>query len=340
MTIEIQNAVFEAVNDVLNDYQQNGTVADISTKQLNQLLANFDESGFFNLLIDEEIGGAGLTLKQCIDIFLLEGVYALPIAFTSSNLARAWLHKQGLDIPIGSIAIESVMGDESSDKEVQVRFKSERLIETTQQVLVVLENCVFLVGMDKFAKERVQSDSQYQWLSVNLKNNQALAVSQTAIQNLHDMALLASIARTVGAMRQSLTMTLQYAKERSQFGRQLSQFQAIQQQLSVMAECVSSSQMAAELAFESPSIEPKHKNILLAKHEVSLVANKVANIAHALHGAIGITQEFPLHYYTKIMRQQRFLGGSEQFWAERLGEEVLRSDKTLLAILTEDLLAN
>lgn len=341
MTTELQNAVFDAVNDVLNDYQQTTTLANLPSAKLNQLLTTFDESGFYNLLLDEKQGGAGLNLKQCLDIFLLEGRYALPVAFSSTNFARAWLYQQGFEMPKGVIAIEGLRTGATYEKNniiVELGLKSEHFIETSGYVLLASDAQVFLVEINQFVIREIKGDSDYRWLSIDLSESQALAVEQEALQNLHDLAMLSLIARTVGAMRQSLEMTVQYATERVQFGRQLSKFQAIQQQLSVMAECVSSSRMAAELAFNSLTLQPKREYILLAKHEISMVANQVANIAHAVHGAIGITKEFPLHFYTKIIRQQRFLGGSEQFYAEQLGAKVLKSDKTLFSILIEDLL--
>ena len=191
-----------------------------------------------------------------------------------------------------------------------------------------------------YQTEPVDSDTNALWLKLNLAGAQTVGVSDEAVKQLHDLAVLSSIATSVGAMRQVLKMTVQYAAERSQFGRKLSQFQAIQQQLSLMAECVCSAQMAAELAFYSQDAVPQHKHIMLAKHQISLVANQVANIAHAVHGAIGITKEFPLHFYTQIIRQNRSRGGSELYWAEQLGAQVLQSDKTLLALLSEDLLVS
>ncbi|WP_325342676.1 acyl-CoA dehydrogenase family protein [Xylophilus sp.] len=52
-----------------------------------------------------------------------------------------------------------------------------------------------------------------------------------------------------GALGQVLGLTLQYANDRSQFGRSIGKFQAIQHQLAEMAEHVAAVRIAAATAF-------------------------------------------------------------------------------------------
>ena len=349
----LQQAVLAAVTDVLNDHQENGALANLSVTQLQDLAALFQESGFFNLLLPEELGGAELNLQQSLPVLLQEGAYALPVALASTNLANAWLHTQGLDVATGAVAIESVSArlgnvqpgntaqeSAGADGQISIGIKAQNFIHITPQVLLAVGDKAYLLDAKHYVTDSVDSDYSALWLNLNLEHAKALEVNTEAVQKLHDLAVLSSIAVSQGAMRQLLDMTVKYAAERTQFGRKLSQFQAIQQQLSMMAECVCSAQMAAELAYYSDSTVPNKNHLILAKHQLSLVANQVANIAHAVHGAIGITKEYPLHFYTQIIRQNRSRGGSEMYWAEQLGAAVLQSDKTVLEILSEDLLVS
>ena len=349
----LQQAVLAAVTDVLNDHQENGALANLSVTQLQDLAALFQESGFFNLLLPEELGGAELNLQQSLPVLLQEGAYALPVALASTNLANAWLHTQGLDVATGAVAIESVSArlgnvqpgntaqeSAGADGQISIGIKAQNFIHITPQVLLAVGDKAYLLDATHYLTDSVDSDHSALWLNLNLDHAKALEVNAEAVQKLHGLALLSSIAVSQGAMRQLLEMTVKYAAERTQFGRKLSQFQAIQQQLSVMAECVCSAQMAAELAYYSDSTVPNKNHLILAKHQMSLVANQVANIAHAVHGAIGITKEYPLHFYTQIIRQNRSQGGSEMYWAEQLGAAVLQSDKTVLEILSGDLLVS
>ena len=118
-------------------------------------------------------------------------------------------------------------------------------------------------------------------------------------------------------MARVLDMTLRHAIERKQFGRSLGKFQAIQQQLAVLAEQVISAQVAARSAFEGESFDASR--VAAAKCRANEAAGLVCNIAHAVHGAIGATAEFDLQLYTRRIKQGQLAFGSETYWGERLG---------------------
>ena len=45
--------------------------------------------------------------------------------------------------------------------------------------------------------------------------------------------------------------------------------------------------------------------------------------AHETHGAIGVTEDHSLHFYTRRLWQWRDEAGNEHAWSERLGRDVL-----------------
>ncbi|KAG0741354.1 hypothetical protein G6F24_016736 [Rhizopus arrhizus] len=97
-----------------------------------------------------------------------------------------------------------------------------------------------------------------------------------------------------GAMDRVLSLTLDYANTRAQFGKPIGRFQAVQQQISVMAEQVWAVRMAAQLAFQGTGGRPQAMLAAMGKARASLAAPIVADIAHAVHGAIGVTAEYDL----------------------------------------------
>jgi len=120
-----------------------------------------------------------------------------------------------------------------------------------------------------------------------------------------------------GAMARVLEMCLRHAGERQQFGRSLGKFQAIQQQLAVLAEQVLSVQVAARGAFVGATFDAER--VAAAKCRANEAATHVCNIAHAIHGAIGATQEFDLQLYTRRIKLWQLAFGSESYWGARLG---------------------
>jgi alkylation response protein AidB-like acyl-CoA dehydrogenase len=130
-----------------------------------------------------------------------------------------------------------------------------------------------------------------------------------------------------GAMDRILDMTVRYASERAQFGRPIGKFQAIQQQLSVLAELTSASRMAAELGCTGPEpLLPLPLSAAVAKARASEAAETVVKIAHAVHAAMGITAEYDLQIYTRRLIEWRTDYGSAGYWNRRVGDSVLASD--------------
>ena len=131
-----------------------------------------------------------------------------------------------------------------------------------------------------------------------------------------------------GAADRVLAMTVAYAGERSQFGKPIGRQQALQQQLAVMAEDCVAVRMAVELAAGSDAPDPLR--VAAAKSVASSAAPRVANTAHAVHGAIGISAEYDLQLYTRRLHECRAALGSETCWNRDLGHALLASHAPVL----------
>src|SRR5262249_54757249 len=142
------------------------------------------------------------------------------------------------------------------------------------------------------------------------------------------MALRAALvtAQIAGAATRVLEMSLAHAQQRSQFGKPIGSFQAVQHQLSVMAEQACTACMAAQLRFASARHLPVPSLVAMAKHVAGEAAAVVAAGSHAVHGAIGITAEFDLQLYTRRLRAWRSEAGSPSYWAHRVGQDWWRSN--------------
>jgi acyl-CoA dehydrogenase len=156
-----------------------------------------------------------------------------------------------------------------------------------------------------------------------------------AIRALHGGAMLPTFAAALhaallsGAINRVFEMTLQYCNDRVQFGKSLGKFQAVQHQLSVMAEHTAAAAMAAEAAFQGTGNCPSLLTAAMAKSRTSEASVLVASIAHALHGAIGVTEEYDLQLLTRCLHEGRTAHGSEAYWNTVIGQQVLLSELSL-----------
>jgi acyl-CoA dehydrogenase len=135
---------------------------------------------------------------------------------------------------------------------------------------------------------------------------------------------LVRATQIAGAAGRVLRATAKHAGEREQFGRPIAQFQAISQQLAVMVEETVAASMAAALAWHAAGADPGTRAIAIAKVRAGKAAGIVPAIAHAVHGAIGITAEHSLHFANRRLWAWRAEFGSEAHWARELGTQVLR----------------
>jgi len=128
-----------------------------------------------------------------------------------------------------------------------------------------------------------------------------------------------------GAMDRVLEMSVMFAGDRMQFGRPLGKFQALQQLISVMAEQTFAAKMAANIGFSADNWKANPATAAIAKSRTSESAAIVAANSHALHGAIGATEEFDLQLYTRRLHEWRYAFGGETYWNQRIGRKLLAS---------------
>ena len=137
---------------------------------------------------------------------------------------------------------------------------------------------------------------------------------------LQPIGTLLRSVQMAGALEAVLDLTLAYVRERVQFGSPLSRFQAVQQQLALLAGEVAAAGAAVDAALEQPGL----LSVASAKIRCGQAVGRSTEIAHQLHGAIGYTDEHRLHQFTRRLWSWRDEFGGETEWAARLGALLAR----------------
>lgn len=150
----------------------------------------------------------------------------------------------------------------------------------------------------------------------------ASAVGAADEAGLFDHAALLRTGQIAGALAAALERSLAHASSRVQFGKTLSQFQAVQQQLAVMGEEVLAVDCAAAAAFRAADRGDAGFEIACARLRANLAIETVAAGAHQLHGAVGFTREQDLRLFTQRLLAWRSELGNDRYWAARLGRSV------------------
>ena len=280
------------------------------------LWESLEQAGFADALVPEDAGGAGLALAQLFDVWSLAGAHALPVPLGETMLARALLAGAGAERPPGAIALaQGLLQPDGS-----LHCAPVRLGAVADSVLVQHAQ-----GWSLLPVAQAQSEPAAFCLDVNLRwsADQVRAASAPApapaiaLPGGLDLRTLQAglvAAQLAGALMEVFQRTLQYANDRQQFGRPIGKFQAIQHQLAVMSEHVFAARMAARLGCAGQGIFPERLRVAVAKARCSQAALAVAEAAHAIHGAMGFTEEYDLQLLTRRLHAWRQTAGSESYW--------------------------
>jgi hypothetical protein len=108
-----------------------------------------------------------------------------------------------------------------------------------------------------------------------------------------------ALAAEIGAVaKAAVDLTVDYVKDRRQFGRAIGSYQAVQHRLS---ECVVAVQAIQLLARRAAATEAPEDALAAAAYAKEACARIIYD-THQFHGALGVTYEYPLHLWTYRLR--------------------------------------
>jgi alkylation response protein AidB-like acyl-CoA dehydrogenase len=112
-------------------------------------------------------------------------------------------------------------------------------------------------------------------------------------------------------------MTVDYVKQRTQFGRPIGSFQAVQHHCSNIALDVEGCRnIAYKAAWRVSEGGPSERDVSMAKAWVNGAYDRVCATAHQCHGAIGFTKEHDLQLYTRRGKVQELTYGDANYHKE------------------------
>ena len=143
---------------------------------------------------------------------------------------------------------------------------------------------------------------------------------------VHWLGAMLRSAQIAGAGAGCLELGVEYTTQREQFGRPLAKFQAIQHHLADLASTMASVDAMANAAFEAlenRGIGSGQRDaafeIAAAKCRANDAVEKLTRLSHQVHGAIGFTYEYGLHFLTRRLWAWRAEFGGSAEWSEFLG---------------------
>jgi acyl-CoA dehydrogenase len=285
-----------------------------------------EEAGYLDVLAE---GAAGMV--EAATILRASGHHAAPLPLAETMLARWLCAACKIEPPSGPLSIAPVEPEDRLDVADGVISGHAGYIpwgHAAAAVVLIAGNALLLVeqpaatftsGQNLAGEPRDHLDTVEPGArSTPLPE----AIDHPLVQRF---GALLRTAQMAGAMEAALALSTRYANDRVQFGRPIAKFQAIQQQLALLAEEAAAASVAVESAAAAVAAARPSAPLAIAAAKIRAgeAAGKVAEIAHQVHGAIGFTHEHSLHRLTRRLWSWRDEFGTESHWSLELGREMM-----------------
>jgi alkylation response protein AidB-like acyl-CoA dehydrogenase len=323
-------------------------------RALLEASSDFDETtwtglmdlGLGGLLIPEAHGGAGQGLEEAALAIEALGQTATPGPFTGHLLAclalveaadealkAKWLPK----LASGEVVAATALGGDGQPGSWTAEMTDGTLTGEVRFVMGADRADVFVVGTAGGGLALVEAGDGVSHAPIagadltrrlwtvsfdNAPGTLIVGANDPAGCRLADAALVFLAADALGGAEQCLTMSVEYAKQREQFGVIIGQFQALKHQLANMAlEVEPARALVWYAAYALQNRLPDASRA--AAHAKAHLADRFTSITRAAtqaHGGIGYTWEYDLMIWFRRSLFDRAYLGSPSLHRERVAE--------------------
>ena len=271
-----------------------------------------EQVGAAALVVPEEYGGAGGTLGDAAVVVEELGKGLVPSPLLGTTLAELAL--LAADHPdagaLGSLAEGTAVG--------AVVFDPDYVVNGDIADIVIATNDGKLDRWTAFSAEPVTTmDPTRRLARVTPESTAPLGTDP----GIADVAAILLAAEQIGAAARCLELTVDYTKERQQFGRPIGSFQALKHRMADLYVALQAARAVVNDAVDAPSAT----SAALARVAATEAFSSVAADGIQLHGGIAITWEHDMQLYFKRAHGSSQLLGPAGEHLRRLESEVFRS---------------
>lgn len=258
-----------------------------------------EQVGAAALVVPEELGGAGGELADAAVVLEELGKALVPTPLLGTTLAE--LAVLAGDEPDS----EALEGLAEGTRLGAVVFDAGYVVNGDIADVVIAADGDRLSRWTRFTAHRVDAMDPTRRLA-RVEADETVDIG--ADPGLADHAALLLAAEQIGAASRCLDLTVQYTKDRVQFGRPIGSFQALKHRMADLYVAVQSARAVVAEAIAAPS----PTSAALARFTASEAFTNVAAEAVQMHGGIAITWEHDIQLYFK-----RAHGSAQLLWPPR-----------------------
>jgi acyl-CoA dehydrogenase len=339
---ELSNIIFQQADRLFQEHANKDVLAAADGGQWPAALWEvIENAGLLLALVPEEAGGVGLALTDAASLIRRGAYHAVPAPLAETMLGNQLWVQAGGEPLIGAVTLAPVTpGDrlrlirdasgavlKGLARHVPWGFQAANILALAEteggEAFLCLVPGYFTQSNVRRRNIAFEPRENLAFDGVPIADDQVNPVPvQLASNGLLPLMAAIRVQQMVGGMERCLDHALTYANERVQFGRPIGKFQAIQHMLAIATGHFAAASAAADAVLESQRLGDDVLAIAIAKSRVGEAAGQVAAICHQVHGAMGFTQEHPLHFVTRRLWSWRDECGAEAYWQEWIGRRI------------------
>lgn len=287
-----------------------------------ELWSRLDELGLVRLTGSEESGGSGAGWAEAAELLRAAVWNGVRIPLAEHDLLACWL-LDTVGLPVdGARRTACLLDADGAARDVPWAADSESVVllwqsATGYQVADVAASSLSIAAGHNNAGEPRDD------VRVDLAALTGSPVPDEAVTQFMRRAALVRAVQVCAALDRILALSVAHSRERTQFGRPLAKFQAVQNLVADIAAESALARAATDGALAEalrPDWSSPHLDFLVAvaRSCAGHAASVVVRNAHQVHGAIGTAKEHRLHEFTMPALAWRSEYGSVAHWDEVL----------------------
>lgn len=307
MISQTATTMTEALHQFYLAETKNLNIHALEQQDLLHLWRQTMKMGLSQALVSETEGGIGLNALETTLLIEEAGRWLLPLPISQAIVVTKAFTDQNVVIPTSIknwLAGDRLCAISQNRKNPHFLF-TEYSLFTENAVILDWQQEPFSIDFSTLiANQKTGIDPS---MAAYAKTDKSLLVDPIKIFNGEDfyhLSLLLRIAELIGATTKAHDMAVNYAKERTQFGKAIGSNQAIKHRLADQWMALDHCRLALHDAASQWPPSPEQSNsftfALYAALVLSIEASKdICAFAIQVHGALGFTWEYPAHYYLK-----------------------------------------
>jgi alkylation response protein AidB-like acyl-CoA dehydrogenase len=272
------------------------------------------------LSLPESSGGSGGDLADALELLYLAGRHAVPLPLAETGLLGGWLLAgAGAPLPEGPVTVAAGTGLVRDGSGVSGSVAGVAWARSAEAIVVTFpDGSLAICPQGTYTVEPGTNLAGEPRDRVTFGGTPVAWYTGPDPADVHRRGALTRIWLIAGALAAVSDRTGAYTAQREQFGRPINRFQAVQAHLVTLAQQAALARMAADVAAGGGTGDIAAAAVIAAS-----AAAEGARAAHQAHGAMGMTREYPLHWFTRRLWSWRGEYLSTRDTAAELGRRII-----------------